>query len=119
MNAARRTIAIWAALYVVLTAGILWGLDSVRHRQVSGTDESQARADWEAWRESVRRGNETATQPVQRRVPTTDELPATIRLRDHFGAVLTGILLVWTAFFGFLAMVITGVMRGTPPPSRE
>lgn len=119
MTAARRAIVIWGVIYLTLTAGIVWGLVTARDRQVNGAAGAQARADWEAWRESVRRGNESATQPVQRRVPTTDELPATILLRDHFGAVLTGVLLVWTAFFGFMAMVTTGVLRGTPPPSRE
>jgi hypothetical protein len=119
MTARRRTIAIWGVVYVALTGALAWGLFQARDRQLALASRPEARAEWEAWKESVRQDNEAGTQPVARRVPTAAEPPAMILLRDHFVGVCATLLLVWTAFFGFMAMVITGVMRGTPPPARD
>lgn len=118
MMTGRTLWAVWGAIYVALTAAILWGLITARARQVDAAARPEAREEWEEWRESVRHGNE-AEAPVARRVPTTEEMPATILLRDHFAGVCASLLLVWTAFFGFLAMVTTGILRGTPPPARD
>lgn len=119
MTPRRRTILIWGLIYLALTAGIAWGLVRVRERQLHRAAQPQSRSQWQEWKEAVRDGNESGSQPVARRVPTAEEQPATILLRDHFAGICVTLWLVWTAFFGFLAMVTTGVLRGTPPPARD
>lgn len=119
MSPRRRIVLIWNVIYVALTAGLAWGVLSVRDRHLEWAAQPQSRAEWEAWKEAVRDGNESASQPIARRVLTADEPPATILLRDHFPGVCLTLFLVWTAFFAFMAMVTTGVLRGTPPPGRD
>lgn len=114
-----KLLLIWCVIYLALTAGLSWFLLEQRAQYLRTAAQPESKAEWEAWKESVQRENDSGTPPVARRVPTADEQPATILLRDYFAGVCLTLLLVWTAFFGFLAMVITGVLRGTPPPARD
>jgi hypothetical protein len=116
----RRNILIfWVVLYVAATAGIGYWLTDVRAEWVRVAARPEARADWETWKEDVRTGEAPRFGPVKRRVPTASEPPATILLRDHFPSILLTVFLVWSALFGFLAMVVTGVLRGTPAPRAD
>jgi hypothetical protein len=119
MTSRRKTIAVWLAIYVVLTIGLGFGLHRLWSNQLQTGSRPGAQAEWEAWKADVERKAEDPSQPVARRVPKTTEPPAVILLRDHFPAVVVTGALVWTAFFGFMALVTTGVLRGTPPPSRD
>ncbi len=119
MNNSRKLLVFWLALYVAGTAGIGWWLVRVREHQLHSAATPEMQASWEEWKSEVQSDAERRTSPVARRVPTASEPPATILLRDHFPAILTTAFLVWTAMFGFLAMAITGVLRGTPPPRQD
>lgn len=119
MISRRKTIAVWLAIYVVLTTGLGYGLHRLWSSQLQSGSRPEAQAEWEAWKADVERKADDPSQPVARRVPKTTEPPAVILLRDHFPAVVVTGALVWTAFFGFMALVTTGVLRGTPPPSRD
>jgi len=115
----RTTVLAWIVLYLLLTSGIVWWLVRLREAQLQMAHRPEVRAQWEAWKEAVQRDNAAPSQPVARRTPNTSEPPGMILLRDHFTAVGVTLWLVWTAFFGFLAMVTTGVLRGSPRVERS
>ena len=115
MTSKRNPLILWLALYVIATAGLGWWFVQVRGNWLAQADRPELRAGWEAWKDDVRSNEAAGAGPVRRRVPTAQEPPATILLRDHFPAILVTVLLVWSAFFAFLAMTLTGAMRTSTP----
>lgn len=118
MNTSRKLVTFWLVLYIAGCAVIAWWLVRVREHQLQ-SPAPEMQASWERWKADVQSDAERKMGPVARRVPTASEPPATILVRDHFPAILTTVYLVWTAMFGFLAMAVTGVLRGAPPPHRD
>jgi hypothetical protein len=114
MNLARLSPGLWAALaiYVVLMATLVGGMQYVRGRVIADLSTPQARADWEAWRKKVAEKQDDPV--VQRRIPKSDEPPHLVLMRDYFFGMLGSLALVVTFLYGFLVLVVRGAWRRTP-----
>jgi hypothetical protein len=85
----------------------------VRSNALQSANED-SRRDWEAWREAVQE-SQSGTGPVQRRVPKSDEPPALVLMRDHFGVCLTIALVLSSILFGTFVLFARGVMNSPTP----
>ena len=96
----------------------------VREAWLIRLDEPRVQADWEAFREDMRRQS-GRDGPVQRKVPRSAEPPARVWLRDHMALAVVA----WVLFAGFLggffsllavgvfAPACRGAARADPPGS--
>lgn len=116
MSLRRKHVTFWILLYLGVTAGLGWWLAQVRAHWLRQAERPESRAAWEAWKADVRSEEASGSGPVRRRVPAAEEPPSTILLRDHFPAIAGGAWLVWTAFFGFMAVTLTGALRRAASP---
>jgi hypothetical protein len=116
-----RAIALWAVAYVATMTAVLWGLQYGRDMVVAQLGDPESVAAWREWAEETRRPTD-ADQPVERRPVKSDEPPALILMRDHFGSVRAVALVIGTfvfAFLGFLAHGIWSQRGATPDGSRH
>jgi hypothetical protein len=91
--------------YVLLLAAI--GVAMIWLRQ---TALSQSVADWQAWRNDVQTQQGVAG-PVQRSVPKSEEPPALVLLRDHFGVMVAGAVLFSSLLYWVTAWFVTGALQ--------
>lgn len=95
--AAAAAVAVWVAAVVVPPVLLyLW-----RDVRLAELDEPTAQADWDAFRDEMRRqsGREG---PVQRKVPRSAEPPERVWLRDYPALAATA----WVLFAGVLGGVL-------------
>jgi hypothetical protein len=105
------------AIYLILVAVVVVVLVRARENTLASMNNPQAQADWDKWKEAA--AKETGeTTPVRRTAPTTAEPPTLVLMRDHFFAVLFGLLAPMTALYAFTAWIITGVIRQSRNPIR-
>lgn len=104
----------WLAAYVLMLAAVVGGLFALRANIVSEMSTPAAEADWKRWKVEAAKEN-GATGPVQRTVPKSNEPPLLILMRDYFPASLVGLLLPLTALYWFIAWLVHGVARQSPP----
>lgn len=104
------TLLIWAG-YVALICTIVVGVTIARQRILSGEDVAREQRDWDDWREEVVRQREERA-PVSRRVPQSDEPPTRVLLRDHFTTSVVVLVVLSSALYFALAMMIRGVVTG-------
>jgi hypothetical protein len=102
-----RWIWLWAACYVALLGLTVWWLFAARREALREAALPGANLQWEAWREDVRQ-EQTKPALVQRRVPASDEPPATILLRDYFGVMLAGAVVLSSFLYWVVAWFVTG-----------
>lgn len=105
-----RALLWWLAAYLVIVSAIGVGLWEGRQRTLATLGTPQARAEWQAWKTQVAQQAEESGG-VARRVPKSDEPPALILMRDHFGAVLSASLIISTCLFLFLLLVARGASQ--------
>jgi hypothetical protein len=102
---------LWVAIgYGVLLVVVVLAMVKARQAALSQLSTPQSVAEWKQWREDVQE-QQSARGPVQRRVPTSDEPPALVLMRDYFGTSLFGAVLFSTALYWVLAWLVSGVMR--------
>ena len=109
-----------AALVTLSGLVVLWivvwlGLDTARRSVLAALDTPAARQEWQAWKQATQPDAQKSL-PVARRAVKVDEPPALILFRDHFGAIVGSTLVLATALYGFLAVVVRGLWRG---PAKE
>lgn len=104
----------WLAAYVLLLATILAAMFWARPRVTRTFSDAETLASWEKWREDAARQQE-GEGPVHRRKPVSPEPPALVLFRDHFYTCLIGLLVLGSALFGFLMIVVRGVIHGPAP----
>ena len=111
MNALHRTRWIWCWLigYVVIAGAVASGLFWVRRGVLATFSTPESRADWQSWREDVRR-QKTNPGPVERRVPKSDEPPALVLMRDYFGVSFAGAVFFTSLLYWIVAWFITGAL---------
>lgn len=97
------------ALYLLLLAGIVWGIFSARERTIAVYGTPQAQAEWDKWRAAAASQN---SGPVKRRSPESVAPPALVLMRDHFGVVLAAGVVFGTALYVVLALLVGGVAKG-------
>jgi hypothetical protein len=101
--------------YLALLALLLLLLAEARRQTIAALDSALARRQWQAWKAEVQREAQRGPA-VRRRVPTSEEPPALILLRDHFGAVAFSSAVICTCLYLFLAIVIRGAWFGGSAP---
>lgn len=97
----KRERTLWIAAYALVMIGLLTALLSVRKTILATMNTTQARADWNAWRETAEK--QSSQGPVRRRVPKSTEPPALVLMRDYFMAVAVG-----GVVFGTLLFIVVG-----------
>ncbi len=102
-------VLLWLAVYLLVAAAIVWAMVETRRRVIAQLDNASARAQWRQWKDEVAKRQADENVRVKRRVPRGDEPPALVMLRDHFPAVLGGVLVVATFLFAFLAFLLRGI----------
>ena len=99
----------WFLLYVLMLAGVTWGLSRYRSQAVETYSTAKAGSDWQDWRAAAERiGSEG---PVQRTAPKSIEPPALVLMRDHFPACLGISLLLSSCLFLWFMICVRGAMR--------
>jgi hypothetical protein len=101
--------------YLTTIVAILWGLRQAREAVLARMGDEQTVAAWRDWAEETRRPIEPG-QAVERRPVKSDEPPALILMRDHFGSVRLVSLLIGSFVFAFLTFLGVGIWRQSRDP---
>lgn len=96
-------LATLATIVLLLAWARQWAMDELARPDVQ--------AQWQRWKAEETDRAEAAEGPVRRRPPKSDEPPLLVLLRDHFGGVLAGCLVLGSALYIFTAIVVQGVVR--------
>jgi hypothetical protein len=111
VNASRRMGRwLWLAAYLAMIALVTVGMFAGRRMALEQLSTPEAKAEWEAWRTSE--PNVKDVGGVKRRPPTSNEPPALVLLRDHFGVMLFGAVFFSTLLFAAVAFATSGVLAG-------
>jgi hypothetical protein len=105
------TNVVWFLIYVSMITSIIWGLNSYRTKAISQFSSPQSQADWNAWVEEVK-SQEDQDNSVARRVPKSGEPPTLVLLRDHHVSCVGGALMLSSALFFTLMVMIRGSLHG-------
>lgn len=97
----------WLAAYALVMTAVPASLAYARRHVIANLGTAQARAEWQVWKtETEKQANSPG--PVKRRKVRSDEPPALVLFRDHFGAIVAMSLTVANCFFAFLMIVVRG-----------
>lgn len=105
-------LVLWLAAYLATIGSLAAGLVYVRRQVVAQLSSPRALAEWQAWKAQTERQAQRPGLPARRAV-RSNEPPALVLLRDHFAPIMAMSLTVATFLFGFLAMILRGVSRGS------
>jgi hypothetical protein len=100
---------LWALGYVAVLGLIAWGVVAARQRTVRLLGTPEALRAWQDFQRQERERAAQQGQPVRRRVPTSPEPPALVLMRDYFGVILAGALVIGSAFYLFVWYVARGM----------
>lgn len=103
-----------AALYGLLLAGVAGGMFALRRAALATYGTPQAQAEWDTWRQAAQE-MARGFGPVRRRPPSSNQPPALVLMRDHFGVCLAGALLLASVLFGTLLWLAQGALRTGVP----
>lgn len=104
-------LLVWLIAYLATMGALAAALVYVRRQVIAQLSRPQALADWQAWKAETERQAERPGLPARRAV-RSNQPPALILLRDHFAPIMAMSLIVATFLFGFLALILRGVLRG-------
>jgi hypothetical protein len=96
------SLGLYLAWVALLVGGLFWG----RHVALREYATPDAQAEWQEFREDMKRISQEG--PVKRRPPASDEPPALLLMRDHFGVCLGATLVFGSLLYG----MIWGAARG-------
>lgn len=104
----------WIAivLYVIVMAGIVFGMNRAKRWAADNFSPAAAQQEWDSFRDDVAQSNETS--PVRRRVPKSNEPPALVLLRDYYGVCLAISLVLTTAVYATMTFFTLGVLKQNP-----
>ena len=105
-----RSLWIWFAGYLLLVIAVVGLLTAARSWTLRNLNRAEARSDWQMWRQAAQEqsGREG---PVMRRVPRTAEPPALVLMRDYYGTCVAVALVLLSALYVTLMVMVRGVMR--------
>ena len=104
----RRSVAVWLVAYLLTIAAILWGLQYGREMVIERLGDPESVAAWRDWAAETRRPADSE-HPIERRPVKSDEPPALILMRDHFGSVRAVSVVIGTFLFCFLGFLGHGI----------
>lgn len=100
----------WILLYAVGMGVVVVATFKARDWAVHQLATPKSLADWQKWRDDVKR-QQDHPGTVQRRVPKSNEPPALVMMRDHFGVSLSGVLIFSTMLYWVFAWFAIGVLN--------
>lgn len=98
----------WAG-YVLALVAVGWGLSTAREMVQGNYASPTAQQAWETWRTDVAQRT-VRDSAVERDVPQSTDPPALVLLTDHFWSCLVVSLVITTALYWTLALMIGGVL---------
>jgi hypothetical protein len=101
---------VWLLVYLATMGSAIWFMVQLRPQVIAQFSTAKSQADWETWRQEARR-QQLGEGPVQRREPLSDQPPTLVLMRDHFAVSLAGVVVLGTALFVTLMIVIRGVFQ--------
>ncbi|MCH2125153.1 MAG: hypothetical protein MK165_10185 [Pirellulaceae bacterium] len=104
---------LWLAGYVVVLALLVMGLLAARRMMRDTYSGLEAHADWQEWRETVSQQSSEGAS-VRRRIPKSESPPGLVLMNDYFGACLVISIVLVTALYGTLVLMIRGVWSSPP-----
>jgi hypothetical protein len=103
-------LTVWITSYVVMMLAIIASLVAFRSWSLSEFDSEAAQRNWQAWRDAA---VESGWQGgVNRARPKSAEPPTLVMMRDHFGVCLAIVLVLATALYATVMIVLRGVLLG-------
>jgi hypothetical protein len=99
----------WAIGYAALMVAVIAAMFRARDWTVKQLSTQESNADWQQWREDVRK-QPARLGAVQRRVPKSEEPPALVLLRDYFAVSLVGAVLFSSALYWTMAWFVSGIL---------
>ena len=108
----------WLIGYVVMVTVIVVGFYQFRSWSQTVYANEQGQIEWQKWRSDVEA--QPAEAPVKRRVPKSQQPPATVLLTDYFATCLVIAIVLSTAlYFAFMfvtrgAILSPGVINSQP-----
>lgn len=101
--------AAWLLAFVALLSAVTGFMLQARQHALRDLSTPAAQAEWQRWRDEAAKQS-TGKGTVQRRVPSSNEPPTLVLLRDHFAVCLTGSLIFSAALFGSLMLMARGAL---------
>lgn len=108
------TLVLGLPLLAAVMAGPPWAFLEWRERRLAALSSPEAQADWDAFRERMRRES-GRDGPVQRKVPKSAEPPERVWLRDYWRLAIAA----WVVFVGLLATFVAVLVRGAAGSAAE
>lgn len=105
---------IWLGLYLLTMSAVVYGLYAARENALETMTSAEAQAHWEEFRSDMVEQSKEATGPVKRRPPKITEPPTLKLLRDYFGVCVMIAVMLSSALFATLMIMVRGVFRGEP-----
>jgi hypothetical protein len=99
---------LWLAAYLIVATGLVLVMLQVRQVTLRSLSTPEARAEWNAWRESP--PNVRTDLPVRRRAPASDEPPALVLMRDYFPVMMTAAIVFGSLLFAAIMMAARGAL---------
>ncbi|MBC8351243.1 MAG: hypothetical protein H8E66_04620 [Planctomycetes bacterium] len=98
-------------LYTVFLCALVSGSVVARQHVLKTESSATSQEDWQDWRSEAQR-QQAGSGPVSRRVPKSSEPPSLVLLRDHFATSLTILVVLSSALFFTIAIMVRGVLVG-------
>jgi hypothetical protein len=102
----------WLIAYLLLMSGVSLGMHLAREQAIANFASSEAQAEWDEFRNDMKKIADDPRAPVNRRVPESVEPPTLRLLRDHYATTLALALLLTSLLFGTLTLMVRGVLSG-------
>ncbi|MEO8495449.1 MAG: hypothetical protein ABI614_10280 [Planctomycetota bacterium] len=99
------------ALYAVLLCILVSMLLVARQQALASEGSEASQANWQHWRAEAKR-QQDGNGPVTRRAPRSSEPPSLVLLRDHFATSVTILLVLSSALYFTIAIMVRGVLVG-------
>lgn len=98
-------------LYVAFLCVLVSLLFVARQHALTSDSSDASHENWRDWRAEAQR-QQDGTGPVRRRVPKSSEPPSLVLLRDHFATSLAILVVLSSALFFTIAIMVRGVLVG-------
>lgn len=109
----------WLVVYLLTMSGVVAGLLVARQQAIANFASPDAQAQWDEFRDDMRKIADNPHSPVTRRVPQSAEPPTLRLLRDYFSIVLLLSLLLTSALFVTIMVMVRGVLSTNFVPRED
>jgi len=105
----------WLVAYVMVLVAVVVAMYTIREWAIEQLSTPKSLADWQTWRDDVV-GQQVRPGPVRRRVPKSEEPPALVMMREHFGVSLSGAVIFISMLYWVFAWFVMGIRAGQAVP---